>query len=130
MSFLLGTNTTLGATTGVSTGKLILLLQDAMNGIYFVGTTTGPARCQTENVIAEDLGVVEAELISETTKAETKVVGYIIGINGTGWTPSSAFSSLNIDFRHPVEVSQNNFFKETNERYTYFSIDWSNPYNS
>jgi hypothetical protein len=101
-----------------------------VNGIYFVVTTTGPARCQTENILSEDLGVVEAESISETTKAETKVIGYIIRINGTGWTPSSAFSSLNIDFRYPVEVYQNIFFKESNEIYTYFSIDWSNSYNS
>ncbi len=70
-------------------------------------TTTlpiSPARCETENVVAEDLGLVEAESITEATKAETNVVGYIIRVNGSGWTPSSAFSSLNIDFRHPVEV--------------------------
>lgn len=70
----------------------------------FPGTTTAPTRCQTENTLDEELGLLDADSITETTKAETKVVGYVIRVNGTGWTPSSAFSSLNIDFRHPVEV--------------------------
>jgi hypothetical protein len=62
------------------------------------------ARCQTENILSEELGVIASDSITETTKGETKVVGYIIQTNGTGWTPSSAFSSLNIDFRVTVEV--------------------------
>ncbi len=67
-------------------------------------TTTPSTRCQHENVLAEDFGLCGPESITETTKAETKVIGYAIRVNGSGWTPSSAYSSLNIDFRHPVEV--------------------------
>lgn len=72
-----------------------------------VTTTTQVAatRCQKESVLAEELGIVEAESITETTKAETTVIGYVIRVNGSGWTPSSAFSSLNIDFRNPIEVN-------------------------
>ncbi len=76
-------------------------------GEFSNGTTTSPVglyHCQTENILDEGLGVVEAESITESTKAEINVVGYIVRINGSGWTPSSAFSSLNIDFRYPVEV--------------------------
>jgi hypothetical protein len=68
-----------------------------------------PARCQTENTLDEELGLVNAESITETTKAETTIVGYIIRTNSSGWTPSSAYSSLNIDFRYPVEVDQYQF---------------------
>lgn len=69
-------------------------------------TTTPSPRCQKENALAEEFGLVEAESITETTKAQTTVVGYVIRANGSGWTPVSAFSSLNIDFRHPVEVKR------------------------
>ncbi|CAF2527114.1 unnamed protein product [Rotaria sp. Silwood2] len=69
-------------------------------------TSSVPGRCQTENTLSEELGLVKAESITETTKAETKVVGYIIRSNSTGWTPSSAFSSLNIDFRYSVEIGR------------------------
>ena len=69
-------------------------------------TTTTTNRCQKENVLAEEFGLVQAESISETAKAETKVIGYAVRLNGTGWTPSSAYSSLSIDFRYPVEVSE------------------------
>jgi hypothetical protein len=104
-----GSTITQGSTGGlaISSGKWNCYFQKYLNKLEFLeGTTTPTAtlRCQTENLLAEELGLVEAELISETTKAETKIVGYVIRINSTGWTPSSAFSSLNIDFRHPVEV--------------------------
>lgn len=69
-------------------------------------TTTIPIRCQKENVLAEEFGLVQAESITETVRAETTVVGYTIRSNGTGWTPTSAYSSLNIDFLYPIEVNE------------------------
>jgi hypothetical protein len=107
LSSTLGTNTTVVSTTNISTGKFTSDVSQIMCGVWYLGTpvtTTAPLQCQKENVLAEEFGLVEAESITERTKAETIVVGYAIRINGSGWTPSSAYSSLNIDFRHPVEV--------------------------
>ena len=69
-------------------------------------TKRSPVRCQTENTLAEELGLVQPESITEVTNAETKVIGYSVRKNGSGWTPSASYSSLNVDFRHPVEVGQ------------------------
>ena len=66
--------------------------------------TVAPTRCQKENALIEEYGLVEPESITEITKAESKVIGYAIRRNGTGWTPTTSFSSLNIDFRYSVEV--------------------------
>ncbi|CAF2178339.1 unnamed protein product [Rotaria magnacalcarata] len=63
-------------------------------------------RCQTENMLVEELGIVDAEAIIETAKGETKVIGYIIRSNNTGWTPPSTFSSLIIGFRYPVQIGR------------------------
>ncbi|CAF1321223.1 unnamed protein product [Adineta steineri] len=101
-------------TTGVSAGTTPVhgseTSQGTGTGITSVtgSTTTGktPTRCSTENSLDEALGLIGAESITETTKAETKPVGFSIRVNGSGWTPSSAFSSLNIDFRHPVEIGR------------------------
>lgn len=89
-------------------------------------TTTTPARCQKENVLAEEFGLVQAESISETSKAQTKIIGYAVRLNGTGWTPSSAYSSLNIDFRYPVEVCCRTTI--TNDSNFRSPIDWTNSH--
>lgn len=70
-------------------------------------TTTGVFYpCQTENVLDEVMGLVTADSITETSKAQTSVVGFVIRMNSTGWTPSSIYASLNIDFRDAVQVSK------------------------
>lgn len=98
-------------TDGESPKGVILDVKICSKPTTFSGTSTGTTittttsdRCRTENVLGEEFGLVEATAINEATKGETKVIGYSIRVNGTGWTPSSAFSSLNIEFRYPIEV--------------------------
>lgn len=129
---VVSSRTEVNDTTTITTSKLI---DNSVQEIIFVSyfkalTTTTVARCEKENVLAEEFGLVRAESITETVKAETTIVGYTIRSNGTGWTPASAYSSLNIDFRYPIEVEQlekrdfGNFID-----IFFLQTDWSNSYN-
>ncbi|CAF3717462.1 unnamed protein product, partial [Rotaria socialis] len=98
------------ATTELSTSHLSStdLATKATDEVANETTTAASAalRCQTENILVEEFGIVDAEAIIETAKGETKVIGYIIRSNNTGWTPPSAFSSLSIGFRYPVQIGR------------------------
>ena len=61
-------------------------------------------QCQVDNVVDEEFGLVSADGITETSKAQTTIIGFVIRMNSTGWTPSSVYSSLNIEFEEPVQV--------------------------
>ncbi|UJR29915.1 hypothetical protein I4U23_017463 [Adineta vaga] len=89
-----------GTTTLVTSGATSISANETTT------TPSVPHRCQTEDSLDEELGLLNADSITETTKGETTVVGFVIRANGTGWTPSSAFSSLNIDYRHGVEIGR------------------------
>ena len=67
-------------------------------------TKKSTEQCQIDNVVEETFGLLTADAITETSKAQTTVVGFAIRMNGTGWTPSALYSSLNMEFGEPIQV--------------------------
>jgi hypothetical protein len=70
-------------------------------------TVISTARCQANNILDETLDLISAESITEVGGARAIVIGHTIQNNRAGWTPSTNFATLDIEFRSPVEVNKN-----------------------
>ncbi|CAF1364701.1 unnamed protein product, partial [Didymodactylos carnosus] len=88
------------------TSGIVICVRASLTPVSSEAVTTSGGRCLTLNAFAENVSVVEPEGVTEITNGVVVVVGLVIRTNGTGWTPVSQFSSLVVDFRHPVELSR------------------------